>query len=284
MATMQQLEDGVKAAYNSGNMEYARILGAKLVEARKDVSLQINLDAIVPGTEPTEPEPTLGEQAVGAGEAALAIGTGATGGAVGMAGGFLKGVVDQLRSGKFGTREAADLIEQEAMKGAQALTYEPRTETGQEYAKEAGEVLQEVVPPVLPIVGAPGALAAPASAAARMARPVVAAAEAVPEVVSGVFKYQSPTKQRIAKLIQEGSTDAETAKFKIDESPGVAKKEGVTRSKLGELLNIDGARVKTDKRAVEAIRQGFDDGVIAAVKGASAADRTKMKRMVNIME
>lgn len=42
--------------------------------------------------------------------------------------------------------------------------------------------------------------------------------------------------------------------------------------------------MKTDRIAVEAINQGFDEGVIAAVKGASDADKAKMLEMVNIMD
>jgi len=40
MATLQQLEEGIKRAYYAGNMEYARTLGAVLVKARKDTTNQ----------------------------------------------------------------------------------------------------------------------------------------------------------------------------------------------------------------------------------------------------
>jgi hypothetical protein len=36
--------------------------------------------------------------------------------------------------------------------------------------------------------------------------------------------------------------------------------------------------------AVNAINQGFDEGVIAAVKGATPADKLKLQEMVRIME
>jgi len=274
-ATLEQLETALKNADAAGDVDAARKLAGVISRARRDPVYQI------PGTQVEEtiekpPEPTLEEQAIGAGEAALTLGTAATGGTVGMIGGFLKGVAEQLRAGEFGTREAADLIEQEAMKGAQALTYEPRTETGQEMVTDVGEVLSEALPPVIPVAGAPGAVAAGAGMARRAVSPAVSA---VSEIAEGAFKYQSPTKQRIAKLIEEGSTDVETAKFKLEGKPGEP-----SSSKLGRFLNVGGPKVKTDKRAVEAIRQGFDDGVIAAIKGASESDRTKMKQMVNIME
>jgi hypothetical protein len=42
--------------------------------------------------------------------------------------------------------------------------------------------------------------------------------------------------------------------------------------------------LQADVAAKDAIKQGFDEGVIAAVKGSSPADRKSMRKMVNIME
>jgi hypothetical protein len=51
------------------------------------------------------------------------------------------------------------------------------------------------------------------------------------------------------------------------------------------LYTAEGAgKVKGDKIAKEAVRQGFDQGVIAAVKGATKLDRRKMAEMVKIMQ
>ena len=112
------------------------------------------------------------------------------------------------------------------------------------------------------------------------------------------FTRQSATKQRIARLIEEGSTDVETAKFRLEEPKALpAPETGTPRvepdvlpdvsqptSNLPEFLNVGTPRVRTDRIAVEAIKQGFDEGVIAAVKGATDADRLKLLEMVNIME
>jgi len=48
-------------------------------------------------------------------------------------------------------------------------------------------------------------------------------------------------------------------------------------------LNGAGKVVK-DKKAVEAIKQGFDEGVVSTIKGASKADKSQMLKMVNIQE
>ncbi len=107
----------------------------------------------------------------------------------------------------------------------------------------------------------------------RGARVVGAAIPDVPDL-SGVpgaavelFQKQSPTKQKISELIKGGSTDVDTARFQLAKPTA----QGT-------------ARVKADVLARDAITQGFDEGVIATVKGASQTDKIAMKKMVNIMQ
>lgn len=175
MATIAQLEEGLRRAYEGGNMDYARILGTELVRARKDPVNQIP-GIQVQGTAPAAPEPTLADRAIGTGEAALTLATGATGGTLGMIGGTLKGLAEQLLSGNFGTPEAANLVERSAQQGAEALTYAPRTQQGQVQAAAAGDALANLVPVA---AVAPGL--APASASARAASPLRATAQAAVE-------------------------------------------------------------------------------------------------------
>lgn len=155
--------------------------------------------ATTPG-KPAPQEPGVADQLVGAGETALALGTGATGGAIGMIGGTLKGLAEQILSGQFGTQQAADLVEQEAMKGAEALTYAPRTEAGQAQTQAIGELAAPLIA-VSPMTAELGAIgqgtraAAPVARAAvqpvaetvqRAAAPVVQAAQRGAEAVRGV--------------------------------------------------------------------------------------------------
>jgi hypothetical protein len=209
MATLQELELALVNADKAGDLDAARRLAAVLVKARQDVKNQIP-DSTVPGTTPEYVEPSLGEKIIGTGEAALTIGTGAVGGTAGLIGGTLKGLAEQILSGQFGSREAANLVEKSAMQGAQALTYAPRTQSGQEQVQAVGEVLQNI-PPVIPVVGPIGAvatstkMAAPvvASTARRTAAPVVAAtkragqavakvAEPITEMLPGATKKPTP--------------------------------------------------------------------------------------------
>lgn len=131
--------------------------------------------SVIPGTQvvmPPGPEaqPTIAERAIGTGEAALGAGTAATTGQIGMIGGMLKGMAEQILSGQYGTPEAARLVEQSAQRGMQALTYAPRTEQGREQLAAVGEAAQ-VIPPVIPTTGPIGAIGESVAAA----RPIVAA-------------------------------------------------------------------------------------------------------------
>lgn len=129
----------------------------------------------VPQQQPT-PSTSIADRAIGTGEAALTLATGATGGTLGMIGGTLKGLAEQLLSGNFGTKEAADLVERSAQQGAEALTYAPRTQQGQEQAAAAGEALSNLVPVAAVAPGLPAA-----TAGARAASPLRATAQAAVE-------------------------------------------------------------------------------------------------------
>ncbi len=122
-------------------------------------------------------------------------------------------------------------------------------------------------------IGAVGgaAIGAAIPAAGKVVKPIA-------KDIAKIFTKQSPTKQRIAKLIESGSVDNETARFKL--------KEGVqpAETKLGEYLRVGAPKVEADNVAREAIKQGYDEGVIAAIKGASKTDKAKMLKMVEILD
>ena len=88
-------------------------------------------------------------QLIGAGETALTLGTGLTGGLVGTIGGGLSEAYQQALAGQFGTPQAARAIEQIAAAGAERYTYMTRTEAGMEQVQAIGRVAQ-ALPPVLP--------------------------------------------------------------------------------------------------------------------------------------
>ena len=144
-------------------------------------------------------EPSLGERLIGAGEAALTTGTALTGGTVGMIGGTAKGITQSILDGTFGTPQAANMVEQQAMKGAQALTYMPHTETGQEYAQNVGDVMSQTIP-VMPLTAELGML----GAGMKAAQPAVAATSrvAAAPVIAGVGRAAEAVQSGAVKAVQ----------------------------------------------------------------------------------
>ena len=108
-----------------------------------------------PQTQPQpEPykEPTFGEKLIGAGETGLTLLTGGTTGLAGTVGGAITGAYEELKSGQFGSPQAARRIEERAAAGGQQYTYAPRTQAGQEQVEMLGRVGSELIPiaPVMP--------------------------------------------------------------------------------------------------------------------------------------
>ena len=149
---------------------------------------------------PAPQQPGVMDQIVGAGETALTLGTGAVGGTLGTLAGTLQGLSQQILSGQFGTPEAVRAVEKAAAAGAQALTYQPRTQAGQEQVQAVGQVLANVLPPVLPAIAAPGAVLQ----AARTAAPTVGAARQIAGAAGQ--RAATATGQAIARPVQAATT------------------------------------------------------------------------------
>ena len=166
---------------------------------------------------PPPAQPSIGQQIVGAGETALTLGTGAVGGTLGTLAGTLQGLSQQILSGNFGTPEAMRAVEKAAAEGAQALTYQPRTQAGQEQVQAVGQVLANVLPPVLPAIAAPGAI----MQAARTAAPTVGAAGQIAGAAGR--RAATATGQAIAKPVQAATTAVrETLGMEVAPAPAQA--------------------------------------------------------------
>ena len=115
-----------------------------------------NGEQIISKPQQPQPEPGLIDKAIGAGETALTTVTGLTGGTAGMIAGTVKGIADSVANGTYGTQQGVNQAEQTAVDYAGALTYQPRTATGQQYTAKVGEVLQNAIPlvAVAPELGA----------------------------------------------------------------------------------------------------------------------------------
>lgn len=157
------------------------------LSGKTDLASQIPVEPGANTTTTPEPETTLADKAIGAGEAALSTVTGLTGGAAGMVAGTVGGLAGAVLDGQFGTPEGAQRVEQAAAQGAQALTYQPRTPSGQAQAEAVGQALQQTIPAV-PVMGGIPVTTRPAMQAARpavqsMQQAKAAALQAVKEKV-----------------------------------------------------------------------------------------------------
>jgi gas vesicle protein len=110
----------------------------------------------IPGAQPFTPtveQPTtVGEDIIGALETGGALLSGATTGALGMAGAMGAELTRQILSGEYGTQDAVRDLEEAAIRGGEALTYAPRTQAGQQQLQVVGETLAPLIP-VTPLTG-----------------------------------------------------------------------------------------------------------------------------------
>ncbi len=207
------------------------------------------------------PQRSLAEKAIGAGEAALTMGTGATSGLLGSMAGSVSGIGKSVLSGQFGTQAGSDLAAQEAASTARNLTYEPRSQAGQEYIGNIGEIAE-------PLAGLTP-FTQEAAIIGRAGRAALPQAENTFNAISGKAQNRD-----IAERIGAGATERDLAPFMLPES-------AQANSVASPPLNLKAIK---DVAARDAIKQGFDDAVIQSVKQASPTDKAKMLRMATIAE
>lgn len=231
-----RLPQGVVDAYLSGQMpaedkaQLDRDIAAGLVDvpdgygqyfkgskAKTGAQLMEQVQPSAPIT--PRQETTLGQDVVGVGEAALAAATGATTGTIGTIAGGVSQAVREAQAGQFGTPQAAQRIAAQAMQGAQAGTYEPRTLAGQRSAQALAEVA-EILPPVVPLADQLGMAARAARPAAQAA--MTAGRAAVPAAVQRVQQAAAPI-QRAAQAVTAPFRSEEPAGFGGGKSIGAAE-------------------------------------------------------------
>jgi hypothetical protein len=135
------VDTGKKAAWES-----APVIGAASASG---------LDKLPPETPQARPQPAqnnegIGQRILGAGEAGLALGTGALGGAAGQ----LYGIGKTLTGGKYGTQQGVQEGERAGVELANKLTYQPRTQTGRDIVGGIGKVAEAGRLEGLPVEGA----------------------------------------------------------------------------------------------------------------------------------
>lgn len=196
MATAQEYAAWiVQNADKRGTPDFETVANAYQIAKERETTATTQQQIVQPVQ-----EPSIGQKILGAGETALTLGTAATGGTLGQIAGTLQGLSQQILSGQFGTQDAVRAVEKAAAEGAQALTYQPRTQSGQEQVQAVGKLLSEVLPPVLPILAAPGQM----GQALKTATPIAQAT--AQRGAAAVKQAATATGQAIAKPVQAGVT------------------------------------------------------------------------------
>lgn len=115
-------------------------LGAGTAKAAPKSPMELLPGESMPGAQPQQPKgaDSIANKILGIGEAGLATATGAAGGTLGQ----LYGIGKTLTSGKFGTPEGIREGEKAGVELANKLTYQPRTQTGQQLTETAGRALE----------------------------------------------------------------------------------------------------------------------------------------------
>lgn len=198
------------------------------------------------------PAPSLGERAYGAVEAAKTIGTGATAGLVGGLAGTLKGLGDVIASGKYGTPEGADEVARLQQQYAASVTDTPDTPEGRRYVEAIGGLF-ESLPPILG--------AGQAGAISSSMRGV--AGRGLKGSLNEFLLSKSPTKQKIAQLVEQNADDVQRAGFIKRELPS------------GEIKTVK------DKAYKEAKNQGMNELTISMIESSSKADKKAMRKAID---
>lgn len=250
---------------------------------------------------PEQPVRTVGDMLIGAGEAALTLGTGATSGVVGAIGGAGRGFVREIANGEFGSQDAANRIAQSSMKGMEALTYAPRTEAGQDYTQATGQALAPLAA-FGPMTGEMTALASGIKQAAPALRDLskVGTKEApnrmplfrAPPQLVDDFGQMTPAFEKALKKqgVELINVADDIKRLPQDISPERAARDLVAlklqmKDRDGYLATkrlLPGGVVADDSLAQEAVKQGFREGDVQAIKVASEGTRQGMRKMLNI--
>jgi len=248
-----------------------------------------------------KPESTIGEKIAGAGEAALTLATGATGGALGFVGGTVEGIARNL-AGDITQEEASQLAQERAA----SLTFEPRTEVGQDIVKGITEPLS-----VLPPVGLGGlgkntikksaGLSGNAKEALKQAAPTI---EQIKSKASGLYKELDQIGVKVKaevfrKFVRDLNKTVNDAGFDVDLHPDSAAaikrlNKDVGPAKTFSDLNIlrqiasdaAGALKPKDARIGNIILNKLDTGIdkLADAAGADSKGARQLWRRAKVAE
>jgi hypothetical protein len=95
------------------------------------------------------------------------------------------------------------------------------------------------------------------------------------------IKSGATTADKVVKIIDDVKKGDTSSLGKLDDIAEEVGTPAPQRSLSKYIINGSG-KLKTDPLSIEAVKQGFDQGVVAAINGATKADKSKMALMVEI--
>ena len=213
--------------------------------ARRQQVDQFNNDVPTPESlavpAPGSPDRSIGETLTGLGEAALTVGSGMTGGALGFLTSAPQAAIGEL-TGEFETDEGFKVAQENAAR----LTFSPRTDAGKDFVKSLGE-LAGVVPPIL---GAgPLAAARPIAVGGQIANKLLKTSRGKRQLVADEIRAGNINAGNIAKTLNEDgklitNPNVKTAiKLMGDDDAGTTmainteKMNNATRSQFNKMLD-----------------------------------------------
>lgn len=236
MATLEQLHTALINADKAGDTEAAVTLtrAIKLMQEQSNKESIVPQRPLMPETEykaPTQ-EPTTREKIIGTGEAGLSTATGLTSGALGALGGTAKGLVQAVSSGNYGKQSGADIVEKAQQEGAQALTYKPTTQAGQQYTEQVAQALE------------PLQALAPANVELQSIINLAKTARAIKNVekpieTKNILPEKQVTTENIGELARKASEGDEAAKSTLAQEAKINPEALKSAERLGIDLPID---------------------------------------------
>lgn len=256
MTTEQDYKNALLKAHRAGDIKAATLFAEKIKALRQEQPQDgfVYKEGLPPQRVedmPVADDSTVAEKVAGAGETALAIGTGATTGALGQIFGTVKGGFDRLI--KFidqgfteDAKKEAEKMKKTAEEYGQKFTYEPKTKEGKEYTQAVAETLTPLEG-LTPLAVEFGAISKsiPKSAASKIEKLPPSERETFEGIAKMSVKASEGDKKAISQLAEEVKLNPEAVDVAdrlgielpadiLSDNTLIKQTTGLVRSQVGE--------------------------------------------------
>lgn len=229
-------------------------------------------NGVIREDQPPQPKPQQAplstmDKIIGGGEAALTVGTGMIGGAIGQAAGGLHGIAESVVDGTFGTQQGAQNAVNRAGQFANALTYEPNTAAGQRAVGAVGEFVEDTGLDTLPPVLGGGV----GTATATLGR------ASVPVATTAAREVAQAAKPVVAQVVEQAKRPVaavtEAAKSTVNK---VGEATGLRTADAGGSIGAASVPIETTRQAM------FDEFNVPSTTAQVSRNPTDLAEMHNL--